>query len=190
MFILWFLLFLCWPVAEITVFVQMGHAIGWPGTILLTLATSVAGTLLMRIQGFTAMNRFLAAAEKGESPVGPVLDGMGIFVAGLFLMLPGFLSDIIGLLLFIPPLRRWLIARLFRQMVRGGVHPMGTRAGPFGKQPGPPRDGRFRKADNVVDAEFETLDPDGKGRKPTATLPPSGGDGDSKPDPSSPWRKG
>ena len=186
MFILWFLLFLSWPVAEIAIFVQVGQAIGWLGAILLTVMTAMAGTVLLRMQGFSAMNRFLAAAEKGESPVGPVLDGMGIFVAGLFLLLPGFISDVIGLLLFIPPLRRWLIALMFRQVLQGGIYRPGPRSGPSrpARDAGKPG---FRKADNVVDAEFETLDPDGTGKKPGA-LSGNGADGSSKPDPNSPWR--
>ena len=187
MIILWFLLFLSWPVAEIAIFVQMGQAIGWLATIGLTLATAVAGTFLLRMQGFAAMNRFLAAAERGESPVGPVLDGMGIFVAGLFLVLPGFISDAIGLLLFIPPLRRWLITLMFRQALQGGLHRQAPRAGPFRRRPDAPGKGGFRKADNIVDAEFETLAPEVKPRKPAA-FPPGDKEDDSKPDPNSPWR--
>jgi UPF0716 protein FxsA len=186
MFILWFLLFLSWPVAEITLFVQVGDAIGWLPTILLTIATAIAGSVLLRIQGLATMNRLLAAAEKGESPVGPALDGMGIFVAGLLLLLPGFLSDAIGLLLFVPPLRRWLIAFVFRRVLQGGTHPAGERTSRFGAG-GRGDGGGFRKSDNVVDAEFETVDPDAS-RKAPGTLLDGGKNGGSKPDPNSPWR--
>jgi UPF0716 protein FxsA len=187
MFILWFLLFLSWPVAEIAIFVQVGQAIGWLGAILLTIGTAVAGSILLRIQGFNTMNRFLAAAEKGEAPVGPVLlDGMGIFVAGLLLLLPGFISDVLGLLLFIPPLRRWLIAMMFRNVLQGGATSWPRRSGPS-RRTGDGSGGGFRKSENVVDAEFETLDPQGTKKEPGA-LPDKSGKGNSKSDPNSPWR--
>lgn len=187
MFILWFLLFLSWPVAEIAIFVQVGQAVGWIGAILLTIVTAVAGSVLLRVQGFSAMHRFMAAAEKGESPVGAVLDGMGIFAAGLFLLLPGFISDALGLLLFIPPLRRWLIALMFRQVLQGGVlSGQGRRASPF-QRPGTGERTGFRKSENVVDAEFETLDPNGKATKP-GTLADGTKESGSGADPKSPWR--
>jgi UPF0716 protein FxsA len=186
MFILWFLLFLSWPVAEIAIFVQVGQAIGWLGAILLTIGTAVAGSILLRIQGFNTMNRFLTAAEKGESPVGPVLDGVGIFVAGLLLLLPGFISDVLGLLLFIPPLRRWLIGLMFRHVLQGGAASWPRRSGPS-RRTGDAGQGGFRKSENVVDAEFETLDPQGIKKQPGA-LPGKSGSGPSKPDPKSPWR--
>jgi UPF0716 protein FxsA len=165
MIFVWFLLFLAWPVAEIAFFVETGRAIGWVWTILLTFVTTIAGSLLMRIQGVSAMNRFLQGTERGEVPVAAVIDGMGIFTAGVLLLLPGFLSDILGLLLFIPPLRRWLIGAAFRQIIV--VTPTGTgpRRAPFGRKPAPEG---FRRDANVVDAEFETVDPKEKGsEKPT-----------------------
>ncbi len=188
MFIVWFLLFLSWPVAEIAIFVQVGQAIGWLAAIVLTIVTAVAGSILLRWQGLATMNRFLAAAEKGESPVGAVLDGMGIFAAGVLLLLPGFISDVLGLLLFIPPLRRWLIALAFRQVLQGEARPQGRpRPGPF-RRPGTRAKGGFR-SDNVVDAEFETIDPEVKPKEPGA-LSDGGTGGDSKGDPKSPWRSG
>jgi UPF0716 protein FxsA len=159
MVFLWFLLFLAWPVAEIWVFIELGRSIGWLWAILLTIATSLAGSVLMRIQGVSALNRFLESAERGELPVATVLDAVGIFIAGVLLMLPGFLTDIIGLLLFIPPLRRGLTAWLFRQILQSPASREGIRRGGFGRRPAAsPKEG-FRKSDNVVDAEFETLEP-------------------------------
>ncbi len=165
MLFLWFLLLLAWPAAEILIFIKVGQTIGWLEAIALTLATALAGTILMRVQGLTALNRFLEDADRGEVPVAAVVDAMGIFTAGLLLLLPGFLSDALGLLLFIPPLRRRLIAWLFRQMLHSPVSREGVRRGGFGPRPDPRRDG-LRKSENVVDAEFETIDPDVEPREP------------------------
>lgn len=183
MLFLWFLIFLSWPIAEIALFVEAGQSIGWAATILLTIGTSIAGTVLMRWQGYRAMSRFLQSADKGELPVDAVLDGMGIFAAGLLLLLPGFLSDAIGLLLFIPPLRRRLIAWMFGQF-RGGGLPRRPRSGP------PPRPGTsgFRRSGDAVDADFETIEPKRPPGEPSQSSAEAA-KGVSSADDSSPWRR-
>ena len=177
-----FLLLLAWPALEIAIFIKVAGAIGWIAAILLTIATAIVGSSLMRIQGFKAMNRFLAGAESGELPVAAVIDGMGIFMAGVLLVMPGFVSDVIGLALFIPPLRRWLTLWMFRHLLQQPVYRGGWRPGPGpgptdrgGPRAGGGRPGDFR-SDNVVDAEFETVAPD---RKPPerSALPRQAGAG-------------
>jgi UPF0716 protein FxsA len=160
MIFLWFLAFLSWPVAEIWLFVEAGRAIGWLAALLITIATGAAGAVLMRIQGSAAMRRFLENADRGELPVETVVDGMGIFAAGLLLLLPGFLSDMLGLLLFIPPLRRRLTRWLFRRVLE--ARPFPRQAPPRQRPEGPrerPSPRGFRRSDDVVDAEFETIEP-------------------------------
>lgn len=180
MVFVWFLLFLSWPVLEIVIFIKVAGAIGWIGAIGLTIATTVAGSWLMRVQGFKATNRFLAGAESGELPVAAVIDGMGIFMAGVLLVLPGFLSDAVGLALFIPPLRRWLTMWVFRHFLQQPSRPGRWRPGPGPGKPGSPpggsgRSGGFR-SDNVVDAEFETVAPEPKPPE-RKTLPRQAGAG-------------
>lgn len=165
MVFLWFLLFLAWPVAEIWIFIGVGREIGWLGAILLTFATSAAGSVLMRVQGFAAMNRFLQGAERGEMPVAAVIDGMGIFIAGVLLLLPGFISDALGLILFIPPVRRRITAWLFRRILQSPVSRDGIRRGGFRSRPAGPEAKGFSRSDNVVDAEFETVDPQTRPRE-------------------------
>jgi UPF0716 protein FxsA len=166
MVFVWFLVLLAWPALEIAIFIEVAGAIGWLGAIGLTIATAIAGTWLMRVQGFKAMNRFLAGAESGELPVAAVIDGMGIFMAGMLLVLPGFLSDVIGLALFIPPLRRRLTVWVFRHLLQQPVQRGGWRPGPGPADRGGPRPGSGRRegfrSDNVVDAEFESVAPERK----------------------------
>lgn len=185
MFFLLFLLLLSWPVIEIAIFVQIGQSIGWVAAILLTIVTAIAGAFLMRIQGFRAMARFLEGAQKGELPVAAVLDGMGIFTAGLFLLLPGFISDFFGILLFIPPLRRWLTGWVFRQVLQGKPAGQRPRSSPL-RPRGEPQTAGMRKSDNVVDAEFESIEPERPDKPDSLTGKPQNG----KPGPvdPSPWR--
>lgn len=156
---LWFLLLLAWPAAEIWLFVEVGHAVGWLGAIMIVVGMAVAGAVLMRIQGFNTLNRFLEGTGRGDPPVAAMLDGMGILLAGMLLMLPGFLSDIMGLLLFIPPLRRrfmaWVFLLTLRSLATPSSPPRGARQNASAN---PPPKG-FKRADDVIDAEFETLEP-------------------------------
>ena len=192
MLLVLFLIFIVLPIAEVAAFIEAGRLIGVLPTILITIGSAIAGSLLMRIQGVATVNRLMLSLEKGEMPVTPVVDGMGIMAAGLLLLTPGLISDVIGFLLFIPPIRRGLAKWLFRKALqRGTVNIRTFRRGDAGA-PGPgskPR-GRpgFVKSDNIVDAEFETIDPDeGKDAKG----PPDAGDKETggKPKRNSPWRK-
>ena len=186
--ILLFLLLLAIPIAEIALFIEAGRLIGVVPTILLTFGTAVAGSFLMRVQGLATLNRVAQSVEKGEMPVGPVIDGMGIFVAGILLLTPGFLTDALGLLLFVPPIRRavgrWILGKFARSgQVRFSTFSTSGRGEPQDAQPGA---SGFKKADDVVDAEFETIDPAEKGPKAPQ---PERLDGQNRIGKKSPWRK-
>jgi UPF0716 protein FxsA len=162
-----FLIFIVVPIAEIALFIQAGQLIGlWP-TIAITIGTAIAGSFLMRVQGFATLNRFSQAVQRGEVPVTPVIDGIGIFAAGLLLLTPGLLTDTIGLLLFVPPFRRALAKWAFgRALESGRVHVRTHGASSSGgtKPQGQPGGGKgFRKSDDVIDADFETIDPQDNG---------------------------
>lgn len=99
-----FLIFLV-PILEIATFVVVGSHIGVLATLLLVMATSVAGAALLRIQGLGTLARIRAQVDRGALPDRELAHGAMIFVAGLLLLMPGFLTDVVGLLLFIPPVR-------------------------------------------------------------------------------------
>ena len=97
--------FFALPLLEIAGFVVVGQQIGVLATIGLVLATSFAGILLLRSQGFGVMAKVQAEMAAGRDPSGQLAHGVMILVAAFLLLLPGFLTDIVGLLLFIPPVR-------------------------------------------------------------------------------------
>ncbi len=195
-----FLLFIVLPIAEIAVFIEAGRVIGVAATIALTLATAFAGSILMRMQGMAALQRFMLAAEKGEMPLLPVIDGMGILLAGVLLLTPGLLTDAIGLLLFVPAVRRAVARAAFQRLLTSGhVHfhyrgsasdwPRGGSAPRTGPGRGPLRqDGRPHRSKHVVDAEFEEVDPRESGKKPPR-LEQGDEDERNSGDKSSPWRE-
>ena len=115
-------LFLVVPFLELyLIFEVVGPAIGtWP-TILLLIADSIIGAWLFRSQGRSVWRRFNAAISEGRMPHREVIDGVLVIFGGAFLITPGFLTDILGILLLLPPtrelIRRLLIRRLGRRVV-------------------------------------------------------------------------
>jgi UPF0716 protein FxsA len=103
------LLFIGLPLTEIYFLIQVGSEIGAFSTILLSILTAVIGVWLVRYQGFGVLRRVRDLLDRGEVPAIEVMDGALILAAGLCLILPGFLTDSLGFLLLIPPLRRRLI---------------------------------------------------------------------------------
>ena len=107
------LLLLALPLAEIAVFVMVGGEIGVLATIGLILATTLAGVLLLRVQGFGTVQRLQAAVENGGTPGRELAHGAMIVLAAFLLILPGFITDVLGFLLFVPWLREqaWRLLR-------------------------------------------------------------------------------
>lgn len=93
------------PLIEIAGFVVVGRQIGVLPTLGLIIATGIAGAALLRHQGFGIMTRIRSEVEAGRDPSRNLVHGVMILLAGLLLLIPGFVSDIIGILLFLPPIR-------------------------------------------------------------------------------------
>ena len=99
------LFILALPIVEIAVFILVGGKIGLLWTIVLVILSAVAGSLLLRIQGFGALNRIRAELDAGRDPGRELAHGAMIMLAAVLLLIPGFVTDVFGLLLFIPPVR-------------------------------------------------------------------------------------
>jgi UPF0716 protein FxsA len=121
MFLPLVLLFIAIPIAELAVIIQVGQAIGVWWTIGLLVADSILGWWLMRHQGRTAWRRFNEAVQAGRIPTREVLDGALVIFGGALLLTPGFITDILGFALLIPPsravVRAVLVRRLAHRMV-------------------------------------------------------------------------
>lgn len=98
-------LFLALPLMEIAAFVIVGSRIGVLATIGIVILTAFAGALLVRVQGFGLLRRIQAETEAGRVPQREMVHGLMVLVAGFLLLLPGFVTDAMGLLLFIPAFR-------------------------------------------------------------------------------------
>ena len=93
------------PVAEIYLFIKIGGKIGAFNTILLVILTAFAGAYLARMQGLQTMYRVQISLQQGVLPKEELIDALLIFVAGILLLTPGFLTDAFGLLLLYPVTR-------------------------------------------------------------------------------------
>lgn len=123
------LLFLLVPIVELYVIIQVGQAIGVLNTIGILILDSVLGTVLLRSQGRAVWRRFNEALAAGRPPAREVLDGALVIFGGALLLTPGFLSDVLGIVLLLPPTR----AVVRRILLRGALNRIAfTVGGPFG----------------------------------------------------------
>ncbi len=132
------------PVIEITLFVRTADWIGGLPTIALAIFFGMAGIALLRHQGLATLMRARTLMEHGRVPLGEAFDGLCLAFAGVMFLLPGFLTDAIGVLLLLPPVRaalRWWVARHLRSVVVATQPSRGQPAGP-----------------TVIEADYRVLD--------------------------------
>lgn len=145
------LVFFGLPVIEIYLLIKVGGWIGPLPTIFLLVFAAVLGVLLLRQQGFAALQRVRAAIEQGQIPAMELLEGMLITLGGTLLLIPGFFTDAIGFLLLFPPARRGLVRAVLDRFLLTRRRP----AAPGGDGSGPPRpqgpvtlDGEYKREDD------------------------------------------
>jgi UPF0716 protein FxsA len=114
------LLFIVVPIAELYVIIQVGQAIGVLATVGLLFLDSVAGSFLMRHQGRAVWRKFRLAIQEGRTPAKETIDGGLVLMGGALLLTPGFLSDILGALMLLPPTRA-IIRRMLARRFLGGM---------------------------------------------------------------------
>jgi UPF0716 protein FxsA len=119
------LVFVAVPIVELYVILQVGQWLGVLPTIGLLIADSLLGSLLMRSQGRAAWRRFNVALAERRVPAREVLDGVLVIFGGALLLTPGFVTDVLGLSLLLPPtrafVRRLVARRLLPRMMVGAI---------------------------------------------------------------------
>lgn len=120
-FFLFLLIFVAAPLVELYLLIEVGSEIGALPTILLSIFTAMLGGVLVRMQGLSVLFRAQAQMANKEVPAIEMFEGVALLLVGVALLLPGFITDAIGFLLLIPPLRRWLLVTWLKR--RGALHP-------------------------------------------------------------------
>lgn len=155
-------LFIVVPIAELAVIIQVGQAIGLAATIAILVADSVLGAALLRSQGVAAWRRLNETIRAGRSPHREVLDGALVVFGGALLLTPGFITDVLGLLLLIPApravARRVLTGLISRRLLFGLTAVRAVRGRQSGRGARPGRD---------YDVEGTATDVDGSAQEPS-----------------------
>jgi len=122
-------LFLCFtliPVLELYLLIKVGTVLGGLNTILLVILSGFAGAWLARLEGMNTLVRLKMNLQQGLMPAEELLDGVIIFIAGLVLITPGFITDIMGLLLLWPVtrnrLKKFLRKKFDEMQTQGNIH--------------------------------------------------------------------
>ncbi len=146
------LLFIVVPIAELAILIQVGELIGIWWTIALLVADAVLGSMLARAQGRAVWRRFNEALQSGRPPAKETVDGALVLFGGALLLTPGFISDILGIVLLLPPTRAIVRGILVRRFAARMVASVTAPRGPQGPRP--------RQAYDVEGSAVEA-DPDG-----------------------------
>lgn len=163
-------LLLMLPFAEIAMFWAVSDAVGVFAAVALLVLAAVFGSYLIRAQSLAMADRIAAAIHEGQPPEQPLLDSSMLSLAGILFIIPGFLTDILGLIILLPPTRRFLwraFAYGFRQTWSIKTS---TTARPKPDEPG---------EGPIIDAEYSEVGPQADEKAKTAQATPA----------SSPWRK-
>jgi UPF0716 protein FxsA len=110
------IVFVFLPIAEIWVFIKVGQRIGAAATIGLVLLSSIIGLLLLRRQGYAAVVNIRRKLDSGQLPATEMMEGIFLSLAGVLLLLPGFITDGLGFLCLVRGFRRWILARVFARL--------------------------------------------------------------------------
>ena len=143
-----FIAFLVVPLIEITLFIQIGGLIGLGPTLLTVVLTAIAGTYLVRQQGFATLAKLQNSFSDMRDPTEPLAHGAMILFAGALLLTPGFFTDAVGLSLMIPAVRQAAFSAIKSRIKvqhfgpSGGAAPRETQAG----------------RDDVIEAEYFEID--------------------------------
>jgi UPF0716 protein FxsA len=113
-----FLLFTVVPLLETWLLIEVGRAVGGAQTVFWLFAMGVAGAWLGKRAGTGVLRQVQQDLRSGKSPADSVIEGLMVVIGSVLLITPGLMSDLTGLLLFIPPVRRWLAPRFKGWMLR------------------------------------------------------------------------
>jgi UPF0716 protein FxsA len=124
------LLFTILPALELALLIKVGSHIGALNTIFIVIGIGVVGAALARYEGFRVLMKVQDSLQRGIMPNAEILDGFMVLAGGIALLTPGFITDVLGLLLLFPVTRagiKWLVRRKFQSMIaRGQVAHFGS----------------------------------------------------------------
>tara|TARA_B100001142_G_C13926139_1_gene497390 strand:- start:148 stop:546 length:399 start_codon:yes stop_codon:yes gene_type:complete len=100
------------PIIEIYLFIKIGAKIGAVSTILLIISTALIGLVYVRYEGFNTLRSAMSQLIKNEIPLFEIISGAALVIGAFLLLLPGFLTDILGFLLIFPLTRKIIFKKV------------------------------------------------------------------------------
>lgn len=162
--------FITLPFVELILLIKLWSSLGFFATLGLMILAGAIGAFVIAQQSGGAFRQALEAAGRGQTPHEAVLDGMFLMLAGVFLLIPGLITDAMGFLLLVPPVRRWVARRSFESILRHATFepPPEPREGP--REPFGPERRAPAGSGPVIEGEFQRLDerPARRNENPTA----------------------
>ncbi len=138
------------PIIELTILVKVADDIGAFNTVMLSILTAVVGLGLVRQQGLAVVQSMQKTMAQGQSPVKEMIHGFFLFFAGIFLMFPGFITDSIGALLILPPVRHMIVNLGFLKVLKAqSFHPRSQHPNQPGSGPNDTLGGHI-----IIDGDF------------------------------------
>ncbi|BBN82958.1 membrane protein FxsA [Pseudoalteromonas sp. A25] len=116
MFRILFVLFIVVPIIEIALLIQVSDIIGGVATIALVILTAIFGAKLVKQQGLSAYSNVQGQMAQGQMPATELFAGLCVIIAGVLLMTPGIMTDILGFMLLTPAIRAQLAKALMKQV--------------------------------------------------------------------------
>ena len=158
-----------WIWAEIAVFVAIGSAAGVLLTLIGIFVTGMIGISLLRSQGRRITGSLQAQLARGEAPVASLAAGVSVLVGAVLMLIPGYLTDAAGLVLFLPGIRTIIGAMILKRISARGSFMMGGRmpfggGTPFGQEPGDRQgpheqdrkdEGKGDRTNDIIEGDFE-----------------------------------
>lgn len=148
------LVFIVVPMLELLLLIEIGQEIGTLPTVALVIGTALTGAFIISRQSLAVVSRTLEALSQGRPPLEPVLDGLFLLVAGALLLTPGLITDLVALLLLIPPVRRTIARAAMHWALRRTKAHVET----FTARSGPEDWHRPTDDGSVIEGEFERID--------------------------------
>ena len=155
-----FLIFgiILWGWAEMSAFIYIGNEIGGLLTLLGIFGTAIIGLTLLKIQGGAVMAKIRIELAQGRAPVGSIADSISLVAGGILMLIPGYVTDGIGLLLFIPVLRTiagaWILHHLVTNNRFKGFFHVGGQGGFAASDPRP-----FHETGDVIEGDVTENQP-------------------------------
>ncbi|GAB1079530.1 MAG: FxsA family protein [Shewanella algae] len=183
-FLIMFIIFVLIPVVELSVLIRVGEVLGSWNTVALVILTAVVGVSLVRSQGLSTLMSVQKKLAAGEAPGQEIVEGMMLAMAGILLLIPGFVTDLIGLILLTPitraPLARYFYQRMQLKVVAGAQFRAG--ANPFEPphqrgQGGDVFEGEFERKADPSDKRPESHQLDGESHQLEEDSPQRGENG-------------